>query len=170
MRMNIYGEIPMKFRIGFVANSSASSFLVMDKTLDLDAVKKRFFDANISTDSACFHIIDEKFLFAPRNDHFVLPFLKYIFHDLDLEHNKKFNELIETKLECSDEYYLKKRRRFFNHYIETDVFNKYIGMFYFCDYVFNMEEELNERLSDIGCCIHIPEPSIHIRYLRLVLK
>ena len=164
----------MKFRIGFVSNSSASSFLVMDKTLDLEAVKKRFakeFGHWIVESSFCsFEVIDEKFMSDPYNDHLDLPFLRHMLSELDSEYDRKrekLNKLFDYEIgNCKnlnqislERLYYEKKQQIVDKYIQKDAFRKkYKGMIYFYKYGCFEEEALDEKLGDIGRYIAVDEP------------
>ena len=168
------GESIMKFRIGFVSNSSASSFLVTDKTLDLDAVKKRFAQVldDISSFLADFDIIDENFMSDPHNHHLDLPFLTDMLRELDDEYDRKHRELCKLFSRGFDydknyyrneknlkRLYYEKKQKIVEKYIQTDAFKKkYKGMIYFYAFQCFEEESLDEKLGDIGRYIAVEDP------------
>jgi len=159
----------MKFRIGFVSNSSASSFLVTDRSLDLKTVKKRFAVALGGIPAfASFEIIDEHFMTDAGNNHLDLPFLAPLLKDLDAEFHAEERQLGALRLSDRAESrektllkrrYYEKKQRLAEQYIQTDEFKKkYKGLIYFYAYACFEEELLDELLGDIGRYVAAPDP------------
>ena len=153
----------MKFRIGFVSNSSASSFLVTDRSLDLENVKKRIAKAlgRESIDKFgifdSFDIVDEEYMTYPHNGHLDLPFLHNMLAEIDEEYTRELRSDRREKL-VKIQYY-EKKQRIVEQYIQTDEFKKkYKGMVYFYTQSCDLNELFDEKLSDIGYSVYVSEP------------
>ena len=159
----------MKFRIGFVSNSSASSFLVTDRSLDLKTVKRRFAQAlGELPEFGSFDSIDEHYMADPCNEHLDLPFLRHLLMHFDGEYYEELRHLQALDMDNRQSHraetllrrrYYEKKQRLAEQYIQTDEFKKkYKGLIYFYAYGCHEEELLDELLGDIGRYVAVPDP------------
>ena len=145
----------MKFRIGFISNSSASSFLVTDKSLALETVKKRIAEVVGYHFTMCsFSIIDKQFMSNPNKNHHDLPFLRPKLSKLYDKYTKKRPSTNAVKIK-----YYKKKKDIIDKYIKTDEFRKkYEGTIYvYIPQLCCFDDELNAKLGDIGHSVRVSD-------------
>jgi hypothetical protein len=175
----------MKYRLGFISNSSASSFLIADRSVGMEKAKRllaEILGRNWERTGTCLnptiHVVDEEYMSDGENDHHMLPFLVGKIPDFGdfpeyaiyKEYFGKYVDLLRDKKnsaecrECEEKArailakFRAERQLIIDAYIRTEEFREcYKGMIHIVwpTCEEEIEDRLERALGHIGYAFHL---------------